>query len=151
MFMMWVKAFHIISVVCWFAGLFYLPRLFVYHAMAEQDAKINSSNLEAISQFKVMERRLYYGITMPALIATWCTGIWLLYGYAWADYGSDGWLHTKLFLIALLTIYHFSMGYFYKHFRDGLNKRSHIFYRYYNEVPTLFLLAIVILVVVKPF
>lgn len=149
--MLWVKAFHVIAVICWFAGLFYMPRLFVYHAMAEEGAKSNPDDKGAIARFKVMERKLYYGITMPAMIATWVTGAWLLYMYAWVAYSSMGWLHTKITAVALLTVYHFSMGYYYKRFRDNKNKHSHIFYRYYNEFPTLLLLAIVILVIVKPF
>ncbi len=147
--MLWIKAFHIISVICWFAGLFYLPRLFVYHAMAEQSD--NTDDVGAIARFKVMERKLYYGITMPAMIATWITGAWLLYSYAWNSYSHMGWLHTKIVSVILLTIYHFSMGYYYKRFRDDNNTHRHIFYRYYNEFPTLLLLTIVILVVVKPF
>ncbi len=147
--MLWIKAFHIISVICWFAGLFYLPRLFVYHAMAEQSD--NTDDAGAIARFKVMERKLYYGITMPAMIATWVTGALLLYMYAWTAYSSMGWLHAKITSVVLLTVYHFSMGYYYKCFRDNQNQHSHIFYRYYNELPTLLLLAIVIMVVVKPF
>lgn len=149
--MLWLKAFHIICVIAWFAGLFYLPRLFVYHAMAERDLKDNPADAGAIARFKVMERKLYYGITMPAMIATWGTGLWLLYSYAWLVYGRMGWLHGKITLVVLLTLYHFSMGYYYKKFRDDKNRHSHVFYRYYNEAPTLLLLAIVILVVVKPF
>ncbi len=149
--MLWIKAFHIISVICWFAGLFYLPRLFVYHAMAEEGVKTNSDDKGAIARFKVMERKLYYGITMPAMIATWVTGALLLYMYAWTAYSSMGWLHAKITSVVLLTIYHFSMGYYYERFRDDKNQHTHIFYRYYNEFPTFLLLAIVILVVVKPF
>ncbi|PID65594.1 MAG: TIGR00701 family protein [Gammaproteobacteria bacterium] len=149
--MLWMKAFHIIAVICWFAGLFYLPRLFVYHAMAERDLTTNRHEAGAIARFKVMERKLYYGITMPAMIATWLSGLWLLYGYAWVAYSSMGWLHTKILLVLLLSVYHFSMGYYYKRFRDDKNSHSHVFYRYYNEVPTLFLLIVVVLVVVKPF
>ncbi len=149
--MLWMKAFHIISVICWFAGLFYLPRLFVYHAMAERDMKTNPNDAGAIARFKVMERKLYYGITMPAMIATWITGGWLLYTYAWGAYYVMGWLHAKIALVILLTIYHFTMGYYYKCFLDDKNTHTHIFYRYYNEFPTIFLLIIVVLVVVKPF
>lgn len=149
--MLWIKAFHIISVICWFAGLFYLPRLFVYHAMAEAGLKNDPTEAGAIARYKVMERKLYYGITMPSMLATWITGLWLLYLYAWAAFSSMGWLHAKITLVILLTIYHFSMGYYYRSFRDNRNRHSHIFYRYYNEAPTLLLLGIVILVVVKPF
>lgn len=141
--MLWIKAFHIIAIVCWFAGLFYLPRLFIYHTLA--DDKISQE------RFKVMEKKLYYYIATPAMIVSWVLGLWLLHLYAWEAYRSSGWLHAKLFLVALLTIYHFSMGYFLKQFKADNNQKSTKFYRYYNEVPTLFLFAIVILVVVKPF
>lgn len=149
--MLWIKAFHIMSMVCWFAGLFYLPRLFVYHAMAEDNLSNNSDEAAAIARFKVMERKLYYGITTPSMIATWASGLWLLYSYAWTAYSSMGWLHAKLTLVVLLTVYHFSMGYFYKRLRDDVNQKSHVFFRFYNEVPVLFLIAVVLLVVVKPF
>lgn len=151
MAILWVKAFHIISVICWFAGLFYLPRLFVYHAMAEDNLQNEPLEAGAIARYKVMERKLYNGITLPALVATWGSGLWLLYEYAWEAYRSMGWLHAKLTLVVLLTVYSFSMGYYYKQFRDGKNKHKHKFYRYYNEIPTLLMLFIVIFVVVKPF
>ncbi|MGY0399029.1 MAG: protoporphyrinogen oxidase HemJ [Ostreibacterium sp.] len=150
MMMLWVKVFHIIFVISWFAALFYLPRLFVYHATAEADLGNDASQSSAISHFKVMERKLYRGIAMPAMVATWITGVWLLY-YFWPVYHGMGWLHAKLTLVILLTIYHFSMGFYYKKLRDGKNQHSHVFYRYYNEVPTILLLGIVILVVIKPF
>lgn len=149
--MLWLKAFHIICVTCWFAGLFYLPRLFVYHAMAQDNLKNEPAEAIGIERFKVMERKLYYGITMPSMIATWITGLGLLYWYGWAAYSSMGWLHAKLTLVVLLTVYHFSMGYFYKCFTTDSNTKGHVFYRYYNEIPVLFLLGIVFLVVAKPF
>lgn len=141
--MLWIKAFHIIAIVCWFAGLFYLPRLFIYHTQ--------TTDKIGLERFKVMEKRLYYYITMPSMIASWVLGLWLLYMYAWQLYSSSGWLHAKLTLLVLLTIYHFSMGHYLKKLASDSNQKSTKFFRYYNEIPTLFLLAIVILVVVKPF
>ena len=139
--MLWVKAFHIIAMVTWFAGLFYLPRLFVYHAEAHDAV--------SIARFKVMERRLYYGITWPGGLSTTILGLWLLWGYM--PYTMHMlWLHIKLGLVLLLWGYHWVCGVFLKRFRDDKNCRSSRFYRVYNELPTLLLIAIVILVVVKP-
>ena len=137
--MPWWKALHIIFVVSWFAGLFYLPRLFVYHA----DARDAPSN----ERFKVMERKLYRGIMMPAMVLTVASGLWL-----WLGYGFTGdWLHVKVFLVALLVAYHFWMRKLMGDFARDANRRTHVFYRWVNELPTLLLVAIVILVVVKPF
>jgi len=141
MLYLWIKALHIVSVVCWFAGLFYLPRLFVYHAQSK----------DSVSQerFVTMERKLYRGIMGPAMIATFVFGIWLA---ALAPaFLSQGWLHAKLTLVVLLTGYHHMCGAQLKRFARGENTRSHVFYRWFNEVPVVILLAIVILVVVKPF
>ena len=140
--MLWVKAFHIISVVCWFAALFYLPRLFVYHASSED----NISN----ERFKIMERKLYRGISTPSMVATLIFGFWML-SYNVQGYLSGGWLHAKLLLVAMLVAYHFYSGHLLKQFRDDKNTRSHIFYRWFNEFPVLILIAVIILVVVKPF
>lgn len=141
MLYLWVKALHIIAVVCWFAGLFYLPRLFVYHAMSDDEA--------SQQRFCVMERKLYRGIMNPSMIATLLLGGWLLYlNPAWLQMG---WLHAKLLLVALLVGYHHACGAQLKRFARGENARGHVFYRWFNEIPVLFLLAIVILVVVKPF
>lgn len=141
MLYLWVKALHIIAIVCWFAGLFYLPRLFVYHAMAEDQP--------SRERFTVMERKLYRGIMNPSMIATLLLGGWLLYlNPGWLQMG---WLHAKLTLVAVLVGYHHVCGAQLKRFARGENVRSHVFYRWFNEVPVLFLLAIVILVVVKPF
>ena len=137
--MLWLKAFHIIFVVSWFAGLFYLPRLFVYHAQAA-DAPSNE-------RFKVMERKLYRGIMMPSMILTVASGLWLWLGYGFAG----GWLHAKLTLVVLLIAYHFWMAKLLRDFARDANRRSHVFYRWVNELPTVLLVAIVILVVVKPF
>ncbi len=140
--MLVVKAFHIIAVVAWFAGLFYLPRLFVYHADAQDEI--------SIKRFKTMESRLYYGITWPAAILTTGLGLWLL-TYNSTYYMKAGWMHAKLGLIVLLWIYHLGCGHFLKAFALNNNTKSARFYRVYNEIPTLFLISIVLLVVVKPF
>ena len=141
MLYLWVKALHIIALVCWFAGLFYLPRLFVYHAMADDEP--------SRERFSVMERKLYRGIMNPSMIATLLFGGWLLYlNPAWLKMG---WLHAKLLLVVLLVGYHHACGAQLRRFARGENARGHVFYRWFNEVPVLFLLAIVVLVVVKPF
>jgi putative membrane protein len=137
--MLWIKALHLIFVVSWFAGLFYLPRLFVYHAQAE--------DAPSVERFKVMERRLYRGIMMPAMVLTLASGLWL-----WLRFGfAGGWLHAKVALVALLVAYHFWLRSFLVAFARDANTRSERFFRIVNEVPTLLLIAIVILVVVKPF
>ncbi len=140
--MLWVKAFHIIFMVTWFAGLFYLPRLFVYHASAED--KISNE------RFKIMERKLFYGIMTPGGILTIIFGLWLLAAGAWDAYGGAGWLHAKLFLVLLLVAYHVYCGKLLIEFKHDRNRRSHVYYRWFNEAPVLVLVAIVILVVVKP-
>jgi len=141
MLYLWIKALHIISIVCWFAGLFYLPRLFVYHASSEDDV--------SKQRFMVMERKLYRGIMGPSMIASLVFGAWLV--YLIPGYLHQGWLHAKLTFVVLLIGYHHMCGAQVKRFARGENTRSHVFYRWFNEVPVLFLLAIVILVVVKPF
>lgn len=140
--MLWVKAIHIIFMVTWFAGLFYLPRLFVYHAM--------SNDPVSIARFKIMERKLYFGIMTPGAILTILSGLWLLYGYGWQLYKHSGWLHIKLTLVLFLIIYHVYCGYLLLQFKRDRNKHLHVFYRWLNEVPVIFLLGCVILVVVKP-
>nr|WP_312232182.1 protoporphyrinogen oxidase HemJ [Pseudomonas sp.] len=141
MLYLWIKALHIVAMVCWFAGLFYLPRLFVYHAMSE--------DAPSRERFSTMERKLYRGIMTPAMIATLVLGVGLLMlAPGWM---SQGWMHAKLTLVILLVGYHHVCGAMYKRLARGENKRSHVFYRWFNEVPVLLLLAIVILVVVRPF
>lgn len=140
--MLVIKAFHIIAMVAWFSGLFYLPRLFVYHA----EAKDEISN----ARFKIMERRLFRGITWPSAILTSLLG-GLLITYNWQYYAHAAWLHAKLALVLLLWAYHLTCGHFVKQFAADNNSRPALFYRFFNEVPVLFLVAIVILVVVKPF
>ncbi len=141
MLYLWLKALHIVAIVCWFAGLFYLPRLFVYHAMSE----------DAISRerFQVMERKLYRGIMIPSMVATLAFGIGMI--ALNPALFSGGWLHAKLALVVLLIGYHHMCGSQLKRFARDENTRSHVFYRWFNEFPVLLLLAIVILVVIKPF
>ena len=139
--MLWVKAFHIIAMICWFAGLFYLPRLFVYHAMSE-----DSTSKE---RFKIMERKLYRGIMTPSAIATVALGIWLI-SFNPQYYMSSWWMHAKLALVMVLIGYHIICRQFLISLRDDKNTRSHKFFRYFNEFPVVLLVGIVILVVVKP-
>jgi len=141
--MLWMKAFHIISMVAWFAALFYLPRLFVYHAMSED--KISQE------RFKVMERKLYRGIMTPSAILTLLFGIGLLSQYSMEQFATMHWLHAKLTLVFLLFAYHGYCGRLVRVFKNDQNIRSHVFYRWFNELPVLILVAVVILVVVRPF
>jgi protoporphyrinogen IX oxidase len=140
--MLIIKAFHIIMMVCWFAGLFYLPRLFVYHA--------DTTDLISVERFKIMERRLYYGITWPSALLTTTLGI-LLILYNPQYYLKAAWMHAKLGLVGLLWAYHLSCGYFRKQFAKDANNKSTLFYRFFNELPVLLLIGIVMLAVIKPF
>lgn len=138
---LWIKAFHIIAVVTWFAALFYLPRLFVYHAMSEDTI--------SHERFKIMERKLYRGIMTPSMLVAVGLGIWMLLLLpAWM---TQGWMHAKLTLVTALIGYHFACGHYLRQFANDRNTRSHVFYRWFNEAPVLLLIAVVILVVVKPF
>jgi protoporphyrinogen IX oxidase len=139
--LLWLKAFHVISVVCWFAGLFYLPRLFVYHAMTKSEA--------VSDQLKVMEHRLYYYITWPAALCTAFFGFWMLFSNH-AYYSHQLWLHIKLILVLTLAIYHLLCGYYLKKFRANQNTHTDKFYRIFNEYPTLILIIVVILSIVQP-
>ncbi len=140
--MLWIKAFHIIAVICWFAAIFYLPRLFVYHAQSEDQISKD--------RFKIMQRKLYRGIMTPSMIAVLILGGWLL-GLNPDYYLSQGWMHVKLTLVLLLVGFHFYCGYLLKCFANDTNRKSHKFFRVLNEVPVFMLVAIVILAVVKPF
>lgn len=142
--MLWIKAFHIISMVAWFAGIFYLPRLYVYHAMVLDSDSISNE------RFKLMERRLYKGIMWPAALLTTGLGIWLI-TYNSSYYLQVPWMHAKLVLVGLIWAYHFTCGYFFRQFDKEKNSRSALFFRIFNEIPTVLLTVIVILVVVKPF
>ncbi len=136
--MLWVKALHIIFVVTWFAGLFYLPRLFVYHSL--------SSDATSIERFKTMERKLFYGIMTPSAVLATSFGLWL-----WLGYGiGGGWLHVKLAFVVVLLGYHIYCGKLMLDFRRDSNRHGHVFYRWFNEFPVLILVAVVVLVVVKP-
>lgn len=136
----YLLALHIIAFVCWFAGLFYLPRLFVYHAQATDE--------NTKKTLCTMEYKLNYYIMHPSMFLTLVTG-YVLY-YAFPHHFGD-WIHVKLILVWLLVVYQISCGYFLRQFRAGKNTRSHKFFRIFNEVPTVFLIVIVILAVVKPF
>ena len=139
--MLWVKSFHLIFVVMWYAGLLYLPRLFVYHSM--------SDDVIGIERFKVMERKLF-AITTIGGVGSLIFGLWLLIDYAWAAYWADLWLHLKLILVAALIAFHVLCGKLMLDFRDDRNRHRHRFYRLINEIPAIILIAVVILVVVKP-
>lgn len=139
--MLWVKSFHIIFMVTWFSGLFYLPRLFVYHA-----ASLDSVSIE---RFKIMERKLFYGIATPGAIFTIIFGIWLL-SYNIQGYMQNMWFHFKLSLVLLTVFYHIYLGWLQFQFKKDRNKHGPKFYKILNEIPVLFLVLIVILVVVKP-
>ena len=136
--MLWIKALHIIFVTSWFAGLFYLPRLFVNHAMVSDKA--------SIERLELMEHKLYRFMTPLAVLAlAFGLCLWLMYHI------SGGWLHAKLALVVGLIAYHCYCGKLMRDFKAGKNTRSHVWYRWFNEIPVLILFAIVILVVVKPF
>ncbi len=141
--MLWLKALHLIFMVTWFAGLFYLPRLFVYHAMSEDQI----SN----DRFKIMERKLFFGIMTPGAILTIIFGFLTLFANGWETYAGTLWLHVKLALIAVLLIYHIYCGKLLLNFKHDRNNHSHVFYRWLNEFPVLVLVAIIILAVVRPF
>lgn len=139
--MLWVKAFHLIFMVTWFSGLFYLPRLFVYHAISTDEI--------SMSRFKIMERKLFFGIMTPGAILTIIFGLWLL-SYGVNTYMHMLWMHIKLSLILLLVFYHVYLGKLLYDFKYDRNTHGHVFYRWLNEVPVLFLVAIIILAIIKP-
>lgn len=137
--MLWIKSLHLIFIVTWFAGLFYLPRLFVYHALADDAA--------GVERFKIMERKLFWNIMTPSAILALTFGAWLMFGYGVAG----GWLTVKLLLVAALVVYH---GWCYRRLTDfarDQNRHGHRYYRWLNEAPAVLLIAIVIVAVVKPF
>jgi putative membrane protein len=137
--MLWLKALHIIFMVTWFAGLFYLPRLFVYHAMSDDQPSLD--------RFKIMERKLFFGIMTPGMVLTLVFGLWLMFS---GDYIDQLWLQIKLGLIAVLVVYHIYCGKLLSDFKHDRNARSHVFYRWFNEFPVLILLAVVFLAVLRP-
>jgi len=137
-----IKTAHVVFMVTWFAGLFYLPRLFVYHAMAAPDDRVG------IDRFKVMERKLYFGITTPGAVLTVILGLWM-----WLGYGvTGGWLHAKVGLVVVLIAYHVYLGMLLRGFAADRNRHGHVYYRWLNEIPALpILIAVVYLVIAKPF
>jgi putative membrane protein len=137
--MLWIKSFHIIFMVTWFAGLFYLPRLFVYHAMSEDTA--------SRERFKIMERKLFFGIMTPGAMLTIVFGLWLWLGYGF--YG--GWLYAKMALVAVLVVYHAYCGKLMVDFRQDRNRHGPLYFRWLNELPVLVLIAIILLVDLQPF
>ena len=141
MLYLWLKAFHIIAVISWMAGMLYLPRLFVYHCDAEPGSKQSET-------FKVMERRLLQAIINPAMVATWVLGLWLALD---AGLYRSGWLHAKLVLVLAMSAMHGMFVRYVRDFADDRNRHTQRFYRLVNEVPALLMIGIVILVVVKPF
>ena len=138
-----LKALHIIAVICWFAGLFYLPRLFVYHT------QVPAGETGRLEMLQTMEFKLYRYIMTPAMVLTWALGIWMLILFPeWMHYG---WMHAKLTLVVLLTGFHHVCGAYVKKFARNENKKTHKFFRIFNEIPTVLLIIIVFLVVLKPF
>ena len=140
--MLWIKALHIIAMVAWFSGLFYLPRLFVYHA--------NTQDLAGRQRFCTMEQKLYYYIMWPAGFLTTLFGA-ILFIKGFVFYKHMGWMHAKLIVVFITWCFHFSLGHYTKQFQAEKQTPSSIFFRYFNEVPTILLVIIVILVVVRPF
>jgi putative membrane protein len=138
---LWIKSFHIIAVVCWFAGIFYLPRLFVYHAMTEDQATRN--------HLKIMEQKLYRFMSIFAVF-TFIFGSWLI-SFNWDYYWQSTWFISKLILVAVLLFYHLVCGHYVQQLQQDADHHSHLFYRWFNEFPVIILFAVVILVVVKPF
>lgn len=141
--MEWVKALHVIAVIAWMAGMMYLPRLFVYHA----EVPIGSPQSET---FKVMERRLYRGITTPAMLATWIFGLWLAFGFGIVDF-SMGWMWLKAAMVLALSGIHGFYGRLLRDFAQDRNTRPAKFFRAINEIPFVIAMVIVIAVIVKPF
>jgi protoporphyrinogen IX oxidase len=137
----WLKALHVIAIIAWMAGMLYLPRLFVYHAVAE----VGSVQSET---FKVMERRLLHAIINPAMVASWVLGLWLAWDGGWYR---QGWLIGKVVLVVMLSALHGFLVRWVRDFAADRNRQSQIFFRIINEVPTILMIGIVILVVVKPF
>ncbi|MCX7123809.1 MAG: protoporphyrinogen oxidase HemJ [Gammaproteobacteria bacterium] len=136
-------ALHLIAVICWFAGLFYLPRLFVYHAKTTEET--------VKAQFQIMEHKLYWYIMMPAMMITLLSGMALMTWMVLQGETHLGWLFVKLILVLFLIFFHFYCGFCIDHFKMGQNQHSERFYRFFNEIPTLLLIAIVLLAVVQPF
>lgn len=137
--MLWIKSLHIIAIICWMAAIFYMPRLFVYHAMSEDEV--------SRERFKIMERKLLKGIMTPAMLASLVFGIWLWIGYGF----SGGWIHAKLLLVVGLMAFHMWCAAMIKKFARNEIPHGHVFFRWMNELPVVLLIGIVFLVVLKPF
>ncbi len=137
--MLWIKAFHLIFMVTWFSGLFYLPRLYVYHA--------ETTDAPGNARFKIMEKKLFYGIMTPGALLTIFLGFWLFSENAIA-YLHMPWMQFKLGLVFLLTLYHIYLGKLLYDFKHDRNQHGHVFYRWLNEVPVLFLIGIIVLAIV---
>jgi protoporphyrinogen IX oxidase len=137
----WAKVLHVISIIAWMAGLLYLPRLMVYHAVSEPGSELSET-------LKVMERRLLKAIMTPAMIASWIFGLWAMWNISAWEYG---WFHAKLMLVVIMTAFHGFSAIWVREFANDLRKRQQRFYRFANEVPTLIMIAVVTLVIVKPF
>ncbi|MEM7541037.1 MAG: protoporphyrinogen oxidase HemJ [Pseudomonadota bacterium] len=142
MLYLWVKAFHIVFMVSWFAGLFYLPRLYVYHAMSEDDI--------GVTRFKLMERKLYRGIMNPAAILTVASGLTLAWMSGFSALLTANWFVIKVALVGVLIGYHFYLGHLLRCFAQDQNRHGHVFYRWINEAPVVVLIGIIVLVIVKP-
>jgi protoporphyrinogen IX oxidase len=142
--MKWILALHLIVVICWFAGLFYLPRLFVYHANCKDEI--------GNTRFKLMERKLFNGIILPSTVLTILTGIYLLLDGSWKTAGAGfWWMRLKLLLVGFLLVYVYYCWKYLRAFKMDRNQHHHVFYRWFNEVPTVILIAIIILAILKPF
>lgn len=140
--MLWIKTLHLFFMVTWFAGLFYLPRLFVYHAMATDQISID--------RFNIMERKLYFGIATPGALLTLIFGLWLI-SFDIQGYMQMTWMYIKLSLVLLTVVYHLYLGFLMRQFKQNQNKHSHVFYRILNEVPVIFLLGILLCAIIQPF
>jgi putative membrane protein len=143
MLISYILAFHVISIIAWMAGLLYLPRLFVYHVGAKPGSELSET-------FKVMERRLYRYIINPAMLASWIFGLWMVW-LGVINWSTDYWFHAKLTLVVLLSAYTGILGKWTREFAHDANTHSARYYKIANEIPTVLMIAIVILVVVKPF
>ncbi len=139
-----VKSLHIMAVIAWMAGLFYLPRLFVYHADSKPGSELSET-------FKVMERRLLKAIMTPAMIVSWVLGLWLAFGNGTIDWQGDRWIYVKLLLVTLLSGFHMALAKWRKDFDADRNTRPARFYRVANEVPTVLMVCIILLVILRPF
>lgn len=143
--MLWIKSFHLITMVCWFAGLFYLPRLFVYHCDVSPAEQVH------YKRFCTMEQKLFWGIMTPSAILTIGLGLWLVHGYGKAYFIASKWLHWKILAVIILVVYHIMCGLYIKRFKHAANQHSGLFYRWFNEFPVIILITVILLAILKPF